>query len=282
MQNIIITGGSSGIGAALARAYAGPDVHICIIGRNAGRLGSVAQDVETRGGRCTTAQVDITDRDETSAFLQAHDKDHPIDILFINAGIFDGRKEGQPLEDLDTSLRVIDTNLVGVLHTLHAALPAMRKRGRGHIVFTASLASMVPLGGSLGYSASKSAVMAYGLGLKQVLRPMGINVSVVCPGFIHTPLAERYLGWQPFKLTTEKTARIIKRGVRKGKPLIAFPLPLHLIARPAIFAPDWVRRIVEWTFSCHAVSDAGTPARMRASAEEPQRAATRPAIVPGE
>lgn len=282
MRNIVISGGSSGIGAALARAYAGPDTHICILGRNADRLGQVARDIEDKGGLCTTAQVDITDRDETNRFLRAHDLQHPIDILFINAGIFDGRKPGQPLEDLDTSLRVIDTNLVGVLHTLHAALPGMRQRGRGHIVFTASLAGMVPLGGSLGYSAAKSGVLAYGMGLKQVLRPFGIDVSVVCPGFIRTPLAERYLGWKPFTLTAEKTAAIIQRGVRRKKPLIAFPLPLHLIARPAIFAPDWVRRIVERIFSCHAVSDAGNPAPHRPQHMEARRPPVQPAIAPGE
>ena len=187
------------------------------------------------------------------------DEKHPIDLAIINAGIFDGRKQREDLESLETSLRVIYNNLKGALNTLHAVLPGMRERGRGHIVFVSSLAGLTPLGGALGYSASKSAVVAYALGLKQVLHKTGIRVTAVCPGFIDTPVADQHLGWQPFKMSAETAAKKIMRGISSRRAIVAFPFALHLLARPSILVPDFVRRNVGNVFSCSASDDAGLP-----------------------
>lgn len=258
MKNIVITGASSGMGEALARFYAAPGANIGIVGRNAARLGAVAQVVESKGASCTRGEVDVRDGAAVRNFVEDFDSRTPIDLLIVNAGIFDGRKAGQQVEDLETSMRVLETNLSGALNTIHAALPAMRKRGRGHIVLVSSLAGLTPIGGGLGYSAGKAALLSYGLGLKQLLWDEGVHVSVVCPGFVETPLAERHLGWQPFRITADQAAKKIARGIAKRKAIVAFPLPLHIMTRTAILMPDFVRRVVGKVFSCHAGGDKGT------------------------
>ena len=255
MNSILIAGASSGIGAALARNYASSGAHLCLLGRNAERLAGVAVEVAERGADCEQAVADILDEPALRDAIRGYDSRHPVDLAFINAGIFDGRKEGEHLEDLETSLRVIDNNLRGALNTLHAILPAMRTRGSGHIVFVSSLAGLTPLGCALGYSASKSAIVSYALGLKQVLHGSGIRITVVCPGFIETPLASQHLGWQPFKITADKAARKIMRGIASRRAIVAFPFILHALARPSILVPDVVRRAVGKAFACAAGAD---------------------------
>lgn len=255
MKNIVITGASSGLGEALALFYAAPGATLGIVGRNAARLGTVAQAVESKGAVCTQGELDVRDGAAGRSFIEDFDTRTPIDLLIVNAGIFDGRKPGEHIEDLETSMRVLETNLSGALATVHAALPAMRRRGRGHIVLVSSLAGLTPIGGGLGYSAGKAALLSYGLGLKQLLWDEGVHVSVVCPGFVETPLAARHLGWQPFRITADAAARKIARGIGKRKAIVAFPLPLHIMTRTAILMPDFVRRIVGKVFSCHAGAD---------------------------
>ena len=266
MKNIVITGASSGMGEALARIYAAPGVALGLVGRNAARLAKVAEAGTASGAACTQGALDVTDGDEVRRFVEDFDRRNPIDLLVVNAGIFDGRRPGQEIEDLETSLRVIETNLHGALATVHAALPGMRRRGRGHIVIMSSLAGFTPIGGGLGYSASKAAVLSYGLGLKQLLHPMGIKVSVVCPGFVETPITQRHLGWQPFRITAAQAARKIRRGIERENAIIAFPLPLHLMTRMAILMPDFVRRVVGRVFACHAGAEAAPDSRPLAPA----------------
>lgn len=252
MQNIFISGASSGMGAALALRYAAAGRTLALVARNPERLADVAHKAREAGARCRQGLVDVTDAAAVRAFIDECDRESPIDLAIINAGVFDGRRTDQTLEDLETSARVIDINLIGALNTLHAILPGMRKRGRGHIVLMSSLAGMCPIGGGLGYSASKAAILSYGLGLKQVLHAEGIMVSVVCPGFVETPITKRHLGWQPFKITADQAALKIMRGVARKNAVIAFPLVLHIMTRSAILMPDFVRRIVGRVFACHA------------------------------
>ena len=256
MQNVFITGASSGLGAALARNLAASGRTLGLVARNAERLGAVAQAAQACGAKVDQGLADITDEPAIRAFVDDFDRRSPIDLAIINAGIFDGRRADEPIEPLETSLRVLDVNLVGALNTLHAVLPGMRQRKRGHIVIISSLAGLTPIGGGLGYSASKAALVSYGLGLKQLLHAEGVKVSVVCPGFVDTPITARHMGWQPFRITADEAAAKIMRGVTRGHALIAFPLPLHIMTRMAILMPDVVRRVVGRVFACHVGGEA--------------------------
>src|ERR1700741_1937326 len=96
---IVITGASSGIGAALSRQLAWPGRVLALIGRDEGRLASVAAACSSKGASCRTASIDIRDRERMSAFLARFDREHPIDLLIANAGILDGRRDNQVVEN---------------------------------------------------------------------------------------------------------------------------------------------------------------------------------------
>ncbi|MBL8588690.1 MAG: SDR family NAD(P)-dependent oxidoreductase [Methylobacteriaceae bacterium] len=276
MRNILITGASSGIGAALARKYAAPGVRLGLLARDSARLEAVAAAARAAGAECVVALADVRDRAAIERAVGEFEAGGPIDLLIVNAGIFTGRRAGENVESLETSLASLDVNLTGALTTLHAALPAMRARRRGRVALVASLAGLSPLGGALGYSAAKSALVSYGLGLRQVLWDEGVTVSVVCPGFVETAMSATYVGRRLFTLTADEAAEKIARGVERGKALVAFPALLHLMTRTAIIAPDVVRRIAGRVFACR---DASAPASLGTGAAVvlPDAAANDPA-----
>src|SRR6188472_3091607 len=150
---MVITGASSGIGAALALRLAGVGTHIALLGRDVGRLTAVADACRGHGAVCQTAAIDICDGPAMSAFLQQVDRQEPIDLLIANAGVLEGRQADQVVEAAGVARPVIETNLLATLDTVHHVLPGMRQRRNGTIVLVASLASLVPLADAPAYSA---------------------------------------------------------------------------------------------------------------------------------
>ena len=181
-QNIVITGASSGIGKALALRYARPGVVLGLLGRNRERLGDVAGLCRGLGAEPETGVLDIADRPQMQAWLEDFDRRFPVDLLVANAGILGGEMEEGRLEPADESYAQFETNITGVLNTLHPLLPKMVERRGGHICIVSSIAGFIPLAHSPSYSASKSATLNYGLALRAALRPHGVNVTVICPG----------------------------------------------------------------------------------------------------
>jgi short-subunit dehydrogenase len=119
----------------------------------------------------------------------------------------------------------------------------MRERRRGRIVFLSSIAALAPLPDAAAYSASKAALLAYGLAMRERLRDDGIRVNVVCPGFVTTPMAADYLGWKPFEISPEDAAQRIVRGLARDRAVIAFPWPLVFAARLQQMLPERLRRL---------------------------------------
>ena len=170
MQTILITGASSGIGEALALAYAGAGTTLGLLGRNAERLESVAARCRERGATVRTAAIDVRARAELKAWIEAFDREHPVDLLVANAGVMAGTPPGGDIERADTAAALIETNVGGVLNTVQPLLPPMMARGRGQIAIVGSLAGFIPLPDAPSYSASKSAVLSYGLSLRALAR----------------------------------------------------------------------------------------------------------------
>jgi short-subunit dehydrogenase len=242
-QNIVITGASSGIGAALARYYAKPGVTLGLTGRDAARLGAVAADARAAGAAVETAAFDLRDRTALNGFLAGFETAHPIDLIIANAGILDGTRADGTIEDAQTARRVIDINLLGGVDTLHAVLPVMRARKSGHIVLVSSLAAMSPLPDAPAYSASKAGLMSYGLAMRAAVAPDNVRISVVCPGYVTSAMTETHIGEHPLKISAEKAARLIARGIARNKPLIGFPLPLYILSLIEPLFPEFVVRI---------------------------------------
>lgn len=249
--SILITGASSGIGASLARSLAGPGRTLALVGRDAARLEAVAAACRTKGAGCRTAAIDVLDHEPLADFIGKLDREHPIDLLFSNAGVMLGRRPHETVEHADDAQLVLRTNLVAAIDVVNIVLPAMRRRRRGQIVLTASIAGLFPLADAPAYSASKAGLAAYGLALRQAVAGEGIGVSVVCPGYVTTPLIAGHRGWRFGEVSAEVAAQRILRSIGKNRGLSGFPLSLYWLARSSLMAPEALRRLANRIFRFH-------------------------------
>lgn len=242
-QNIVITGASSGIGAALAKFYARPGVTLGLIGRDAARLGAVAAEAEAAGAAVIQGLVDLRDPSALVGFLTGFDAEHPVDLLIANAGVLDGRRADGVVEDAEVARRVIEINLLGAVETLHALLPAMRRRRRGHIALVSSLAALSPLPDAPAYSASKAGLLSYGRAMRAAVAAENVRISVVCPGYVASAMTETHIGNHPHKISAEAAARLIDAGIARNKPVIGFPRQLYFLSLISAFFPEFIVRM---------------------------------------
>ncbi len=226
---ILITGASSGIGAELARQHAAPSVHLILTGRNLDRLHPVADEARAAGARVTLHAIDVTDRAAMAAWLSAQDAQSPIDLVYANAGIADGLRRSA-YEPETVSRALFETNLYGVLNTVYPLLPSMQARGGGQIALISSLAGYGPLASTPGYAASKAAVRVWGESMRFGLARLGIGLTVVCPGFIKTPMTDGNPFPMPFLLDLPQAATRIRLGVAANRRRVVFPWPLAALA----------------------------------------------------
>jgi len=241
--SVVITGASSGIGRSLALHYAAQGATLGLLGRDRERLDAVAAQCAAMGAPSVGAGlIDVRARSELLAWMADFDRAAPIDLLFANAGMSGGTTADGAFEPNDASYALIETNVLGVFNSVHAVLPAMMARGRGQIALLGSLAGFIPLADSPSYCASKSAVLAYGRALDEGLRRHGIRVSVICPGFVETPMANRVLSAKPFQMTPDDAAKHIAKGLEHHRTIIAFPFPLVMLTRLGQLMPAWMRR----------------------------------------
>jgi short-subunit dehydrogenase len=237
-RSILLTGAGSGLGAALARRYAAPGVRLALIGRNESRLAAVEADCVARGATVERASIDVTERAALAAWIVAADTAMPFDLVIANAGI-SGGTSGLGESD-DQSRLIFAINLDGVLNTIDPILPRMRRRGSGSVALMSSLAGFRGLPGAPAYGASKAAVRVLGEALRGDYLPSGVIVSVICPGFVTTPMTARNRFHMPFLMTAERAAEIMVRGLARGKARIAFPWPMYALARVMAALPSAV------------------------------------------
>lgn len=234
--SVLITGASGGIGSALARAYARPGIALALTGRNEERLNAVASAATAAGASVIHRALDIRDNTALASWIADVETAHPLELVIANAGITGGHHVGAE-ESLDEVRRLIDTNFMAACHTIHAALPAMRRRRRGQVALVSSLAGVRGLSHMPGYCASKAALIAYGEAMRGWLRDDGIEVAIVLPGNVDTPMLARESGPKPMTLTADRTAAIIRRGLERGHARIAFPSLLYWLLRASTLLP---------------------------------------------
>jgi len=257
-RSILITGASSGIGAALAMSYAAPGVHLALSGRNEERLAEVAIACRTVGAEAAPQTVDVRDREAMIRWINDVDAATPLDLVVANAGVSAGTGTGGSDGSLftgeseDQMREIFAVNLHGVLNTVWPVITPMRTRGKGQIAIVSSLAGFHGLPGAPAYAASKAVVRSYGEGLRGWLARDGVKVSVICPGFVESRISATNTFPMPFLMTAEKAARIIRQGLARNKGRIAFPWPMYMGVRLAALMPvglleKFTRRLPEKT-----------------------------------
>jgi 3-oxoacyl-[acyl-carrier protein] reductase len=204
----IVTGGSKGIGLAIARAFLDRGMQVTISGRNHADLASAARALKG-GEKVHAVLADV--RNPADAQLLVDDtvkRFGGVDVLVNNAGI--GKFANVADMSLDDWRQILETNLSGVFHCTRAAIPAMKARGAGFIINISSLAGKNPFAGGAAYCASKAGLNAFSEALMQEVRHDNIRVSYVLPGSVSTGFGDRgSSGEADWKLTPEDVARVV-------------------------------------------------------------------------
>lgn len=227
-QSILITGASSGLGAALAMGYARAGVHLHLGARRAELLAKIATDCRSKGADVSVTAIDVTARDRMVDWIESAHRTRPLDLIIANAGISGGTHGG--IESDDQVRAIFSVNVDGVFNTVLPAIPLLTAQGRGQIAIMASLAGHRGFPGAPAYCGSKAAVKVWGEGLRGDLKAHKVGVSVLLPGFVATPMTDANDFKMPFLMSAERAAGIIQSGLARNKARIAFPWPTAFVA----------------------------------------------------
>lgn len=226
---VFITGAGSGIGAALARYYAAEGARIGLFGRRLAPLDALAQDLTSATVLAYAGDV----RDAEALGEAAADFMSRVgapDIVIACAGVSRGALTEHE-EDLAAFRAVFDTNVLGLVHTFHPFIAAMRAARHGVLVGIASVAGFRGLPGSGAYSASKAAAITYLESLRLELKGSGVSVVTICPGYVATPMTAANPYPMPFLIGPDKAARLIARAVSRRRRFYVLPWPMALVGR---------------------------------------------------
>lgn len=237
---VLLTGASSGIGEALAIALAKKGAVLGLLARRKDLLEKIKKDCEKAGGTARVFACDVTNEDAVLAAAEEfkHEFEH-IDVLIANAGIGGNNAETRAMQPLAVK-KVIDINLMGAVNSVHAVLPGMLKRGSGQIVAISSLAGFRGLPRSAAYSASKAGMTAFFESLRLDVKHQGVDVTIIQPGFIKTPLTSGREARMPFIMDLDDAIPLFIKAIEKKKRFAAFPWQLATFVRAGKFMPGWL------------------------------------------
>jgi short-subunit dehydrogenase len=238
-QVAVITGASTGIGRALAKALAAEGCKVGLMARREALLVELAAEIKAQNGTAATAVADVGDREQVlAAVARLREALGPVDLLVANAGV------GAPtlLDPVNTGdvEKMFRVNVLGVVYAIEAVLPEMLRRKSGHISAVSSIAAYKGLPGESAYTASKAAVNTYLEGLRIQLRDHNIAVTTICPGFVKTPMTEVNDFHMPFLLEADDAARRIVGALRRRKKVFNFPWRMSLLMKLTAWLPDWL------------------------------------------
>ena len=244
---VVVTGASSGIGEAVARLFAEHGAQIALASRDRART-EAARDRLGHAGRALALSCDVRRRSEIDAVRdRTIERFGRIDVWVNNAGI--GLHDSVAEMDSAAFAELMETNQFGVLHGMQSVIPVMKRQGSGSIINISSVAGHIPLPGGAAYSASKFAVNALGRAARAELRPQGINVLTVCPGYVETDFSSKALTTQRERrrrnvrrISTDRVARAVLRGYLGGRREVIVPWTMI----PLVRLYQWAPSLVEW------------------------------------
>ena len=236
----MLTGASSGIGAEMAAQIAAKGAVLGLVARRREELERVAGKVASAGSEARIFPLDVTDADaQRSAADELRSEFGKVDVMIANAGIGGNNRETREINP-GAVADVININLIGAVNSVAAVLPEMLEAGKGHLVAISSLAGFRGLPKSAAYSGSKAGVTAFFESLRLDFKPQGIDVSVIQPGFIRTPLTSGRKHKLPFLLEVDEGAAKILAAIERRRAFYAFPWPLATFVRMGKFFPVWL------------------------------------------
>ena len=252
---ILITGASDGIGKRLALDLAARGAVIIGCGRSAERLKAVLAELQRISPRSIMIRCDVGSREEVRAMvakaLAAYDA---IDILINNAGI--GMRQPFAQMSVDTIEEIMRTNYFGAVYCTHEVLPSMIARGRGHVVNISSVAGHIGTLNMAAYCASKFAINGFSESLYHELKPLGIDVSLVCPGPVRTSFNRTFAQTSPksptsLVISAESVSQTVIRAIEKKRFEVTTPPSVALICALKRFMPGLFRAISYRLFRSH-------------------------------
>jgi short-subunit dehydrogenase len=236
-QVAVVTGASSGIGWALAKALAAEGCKVGLVARRQERLAELAAQLRRDGGTAAVAVADVGQREQVHLAMQTLRKElGPIDLLVANAGIgVPTLLEPFNVGDIEAMFRV---NVLGMIYAIEAVLPEMLARRRGHLAAVSSLGAYKGLPGESGYCASKAAVNTYLEGLRIQLHGQGVTVTTLCPGFVKTPMTDINEFHMLWLLSADEAARRMVRALKQRRKVYNFPWQMNLLMKLLCWLPD--------------------------------------------
>lgn len=229
----IITGGSSGIGEALARELGKRGWSVSLLARRRELVEEIASSLPKAIGLACDVTDSASVHDATKA---AEARFGPCDLAVANAGVsLPGHASKFNVEDAERTIRV---NVLGMMYFFDAVIPGMVERRAGRFAGIASIAGHRALPTAASYSASKAAMQTFLEASRIELAPYGVGVTVVNPGFVDTPIVAKNRFRMPFLMQAPEAAAIIADGFERGKRVIEFPRPMSLLMRTVRLIPD--------------------------------------------
>jgi short-subunit dehydrogenase len=246
----LVTGASSGIGRLLAERFSELGARVVLVARRADALDALEGEIRARGGEALSIPCDVADREQVLAAVEhATSEFGPIDLLVNNAGF--GAHRSVLASDIDEMERMLRVNFLGSLYFTKALLPAMVERGRGWLVFTASVAGRIATPGEAIYAATKFAQVGFAEALSLEVEDAGVHVLTVCPGAIRTDFfGEEDLAVMPkvaLRSMVEPAGLVdaIVRALARGKRELTYPRSIAAGYVVRALAPGFMRRSVK-------------------------------------
>ncbi len=246
-MNVFITGGTGGIGIALAHRYLADGHRVGVCG---GDQAAFDAAFPTPAANLSFYSLDVTDRQQSREVIAAFSGGR-LDLLIAAAGINDGAPvAGRPL-DFDRAERILQVNLIGVLHSIEAALEQMLPHQAGRIAVLSSAAAMAGYPQTPAYCTAKSALLTLCESLALRYHDQGIRVTCLMPGYIDTPLARAthpQLDRMPFLISTERAAQIMVDAIAAGRMRLIFPWQVRWISNLMHWMPRMLfRALFKWS-----------------------------------
>ena len=240
-KTILITGASSGIGASLARAYAGAGVTLLLWGRDEARLNAVAVECRAKGADVTTQVFDLRDAPGFARLLAAAP---PLDIAIFNAGLGGSAPADVLAETPEAAQALADVNFTAPVVGANVIAGAMAAQRSGHIVLVGSITESFPLPMAPTYAATKAGLKMFAEALGIRMARHGVKVTLVSPGFIDTPMSRKVVEAKPFLMRAEVAAAIIVRKINAGARTIVVPWQFAVIRGFANLLPRALLRAI--------------------------------------